>query len=566
MASAVGQIIEVPIIIRSLADSIGMLQQDDLPIPFHDDFLMTLDIGAHKKDINSRVVGKYDFAWWTGRKPRSIGLVEILNFSNILDCIDTHKKQLASTTSEFGSWPTMPASLESDDRAAAGRITGPEIDTGAVSEQCSQCLAYNEILINVINDMHTIQHSTTSLATASKTQWFIDMRRASTFNLLHEAVLLKETGSISPATAQSFNRDTTNTVRRNAQEEVDRLRSLPVSSHKWTWGEILTEQDVLGLRRSGTRPQKGNHSGYDLSLKEGRFPGEDSSHSHPKLNDRYEEVPVEVYEDIPFSNATDIPYFSERRHLEYNPLRQSPPTARRPLERTTDSIKGPAVPASADLVANLYYSELEELGSSSIHDFLEDSDIELPGPAQVPATTTTKDAAMSPAYPPAQSSAHVPAAGKNVAQQPPIIPDDWSTGDGKKFSIGYEDNSDRPVYLYTGLSDLTPNTPSRQLEMESFTNLVPNSPDFSLSTVKSAPVSAPPFNRSKPAAPATADHLLGSWDSGSDEDEDGVSMKKPDQDAEGDRVRTTAPPESWSSDEEEKNIVPLDWSPQASEV
>jgi hypothetical protein len=330
MASAVGQIIEVPIIIRSLSDSMGMLQQDDLPIPFHDDFLMTLDIGAHQKDNNSRVVGKYDHAWWNGRKPRSLDLVEILNLSNITDCVDTHKKQLASSTSrgeigrssEISTWPSMPGPFGIERRSCTGPVPLP----GPVSRGCSQCLVYHGILMNTIDDIHSINRTSNSLASTSKTQWFLDMRRASTFNLLNEAAVLKETASTSPATRNP------NIVRRNAEQELERLRNLPVSSHKWTWGEILTVDNVLALRRSGTRPQNPAHSGYDLSLKDGRLSGDDSSHSHPASDGLYDEVPVEASNAPPFSNATDMPYFSRGRNMVYNPLRISPPTTSASLE------------------------------------------------------------------------------------------------------------------------------------------------------------------------------------------------------------------------------------------
>ncbi|KAF8811073.1 hypothetical protein BYT27DRAFT_7253203 [Phlegmacium glaucopus] len=97
ISSAIGQTVDVPIIVRSLADSMAMLQGNDLPIPFDPEFLTMLDIGAHDKDNKSRVVTKYEYAWWNGRKPRSLAMAEILDHSSIQKCLDLHEIPLAST-------------------------------------------------------------------------------------------------------------------------------------------------------------------------------------------------------------------------------------------------------------------------------------------------------------------------------------------------------------------------------------------------------------------------------------------------------------------------------------
>ncbi|KAF8801935.1 hypothetical protein BYT27DRAFT_7113917, partial [Phlegmacium glaucopus] len=64
IAAAVGHPIDIPIILQSLADSVGLLHENALPLPFDTDFLATLDIGAHEKDHKSQVVGDYEHCWW----------------------------------------------------------------------------------------------------------------------------------------------------------------------------------------------------------------------------------------------------------------------------------------------------------------------------------------------------------------------------------------------------------------------------------------------------------------------------------------------------------------------
>jgi hypothetical protein len=74
------------------------------------------------------------------------------------------------------------------------------------------------------------------------------MRRASTFNLLYKAAVIKEGG---PATRppQGNKGERAKAVEDTAQEELQHLEALPPSSHKWTWGEQLTKADVLGPGR-----------------------------------------------------------------------------------------------------------------------------------------------------------------------------------------------------------------------------------------------------------------------------------------------------------------------------
>ncbi|KAF8804423.1 hypothetical protein BYT27DRAFT_7025902, partial [Phlegmacium glaucopus] len=272
IANAIGQTVDVPIIVRSLADSMAMLQQDDLPIPFDPEFLMMLDIGAHESDNKSRVVEKYNRAWWNGRKPRSLAIAKILDHSCLPKCLHMHKIQLASTCRgeivdcpQVPAKPTMPAAL-----AGAG--------TDASAGQCQQCVLYRDILGDTLRDFLDVHRFSNTMSTASKNQWHLDMRRASTFNLLHEAAVIKESSTpASDELAQQVHGINTSTsaslqqasIAEVAEQELHRLRALPPTSHKWTWGESLTDAEVVALRRSGTRPAQASHSGYDISLREG---------------------------------------------------------------------------------------------------------------------------------------------------------------------------------------------------------------------------------------------------------------------------------------------------------
>jgi len=96
MATAVGRSVEIPIILRSLADSMAVLPENELPLAIHPDFLATLNIGAYEEDNKCQVVKGYDLSWWTGRKPRDLDTVKILDQLSLASCITHYRQQQSS--------------------------------------------------------------------------------------------------------------------------------------------------------------------------------------------------------------------------------------------------------------------------------------------------------------------------------------------------------------------------------------------------------------------------------------------------------------------------------------
>ena len=130
---------------------------------------------------------------------------------------------------------------------------GPSAPFLATSKaDCSQCGQYCDLLGGVLHELLAIHQFLLVMSTASENQWSLDMCRASTFNLLHEAAVIKECGPLTQP-PRGNKGEHAKAVQEKAQEELLYLQVLPPSSHKWTWGEQLTKADVLGLARSGTR-------------------------------------------------------------------------------------------------------------------------------------------------------------------------------------------------------------------------------------------------------------------------------------------------------------------------
>jgi hypothetical protein len=217
-----GQILDIPIIIRSLAISISMIREGFLPLEFDPDFLTTLDIGNDEAPI----ITQYSYPWWKAQKPRSLDEVVILDSYSLQECLDTHRDLLNSKHISYTPRPVLTTTLTlgPDDPSVAG--------TGA-ADPCQKCLQYKYILSDSLNDLVDIHTYSNAMFAASKNQWRLDMRRASTFNLLYEATVNKESEDPSCSRLES------------ATPATVGLKPLPASG--------LTEVDVLSLR-SGSRP------------------------------------------------------------------------------------------------------------------------------------------------------------------------------------------------------------------------------------------------------------------------------------------------------------------------
>ena len=319
IASALGQQLTIPIVIRTLADSLAFVQDENLP--FHPDsqFLDTLDAGNHE------LVPSYKLQWWTGRKPKDLGKVEILGASTVRACLSHFRDQkLKATVLPAGAGAGSTSSPAGSTSLPAGSTLLP----GA--GQCQSCNKYRQLLSDVLQDILKFESYASLMSTSSENLLNIGIRKASIFNQLHEAAILKESDSVPPPAKATKAHHIAETQRR-ASSELKRLEDLPASSYKWTWGETLTKEEVLKLRRIGTRPGKVPHSGYDISLAEGQMKGKDSS-GPSALNSslgKHEELPAEATISIPSTNFQHPHFYKSNpdHRLVYNPFRVSEPAS-----------------------------------------------------------------------------------------------------------------------------------------------------------------------------------------------------------------------------------------------
>ena len=314
IGTSIGQPMEVPIILRSLAVGFATLEERELPVTFDNDFMLTLDTNLAEQNRACRMVRNYKCQWWTARKPRDLDLASILDKSTLDECLDTHDTQTTHTGASVTSTTLGP----SNNDAAREK---PD-------QSCAKCLEYGSIFSNTLIDMVNIITFANMMLTSSETQWNLDMHRASIFHSLHEAAIIKETTGCSSGVHPSSGAHLSSSgpsarvesVRRSAEEELIRLKNLPPTSHKWTWGESLTLSDVLALQRTGTMPRKEFHSGYDMPLKDGK---REEDTPTPPMPETLHEQQSEMADDdlvLPDNDVSPHPNVEKMRSRVYDPL------------------------------------------------------------------------------------------------------------------------------------------------------------------------------------------------------------------------------------------------------
>ncbi|KAF8157947.1 hypothetical protein B0H34DRAFT_858828 [Crassisporium funariophilum] len=291
-AAAVGLAINVPILVRSLADS---LMSRGPPLQFHKSMLAALDNGLDAEHPCA-LVPKYACDWWNADAEPNTD--KILGFGNISELLACHQNQ-----HPFSAVPHLPPF--------------PALDTATGYPPCTDCQKYCDVASDAVAELEGVLKYAEATHVSAEASWAADMRRAQGFYLLHESIIKKE---LQESTASASNKllgptkigdvsvnRKSRRVHTNAHHELERLKQLPVGSYKWTWGPELSPAEVKGLLPPpGDR--KPPHSGYDESLPEGPWRNIDSSAAPtmPKLSsgDAFSTVSANI--DVPPMPESDF--------------------------------------------------------------------------------------------------------------------------------------------------------------------------------------------------------------------------------------------------------------------
>jgi hypothetical protein len=119
-ATALGLVVEVPILIRSLADSFGKVDIGHFPLGFHPSLLAALDDGV-ALDGPTRLVESYAYDWWKQKK-EPVGTVHGFGLHTVHECLDHHRQYIAA--------PTEAASASEAGAAEVPSTLLPQMDLG----------------------------------------------------------------------------------------------------------------------------------------------------------------------------------------------------------------------------------------------------------------------------------------------------------------------------------------------------------------------------------------------------------------------------------------------------
>src|ERR1700678_3477930 len=188
MALARGYAASIPIIIRSLANSIAFVPDEKyLPYRLDDSVLHTMDAGEHQQ------VRTYHLQWWSGPMRKDLENVQILGKLTMMKCLEHFNVEKSKTT-------VLPACTVS---GPSNPTPGPSISTPDYNRNgCQSCPQYRQLLGDVLQDVVKFQTFADTMSSTTHNLLNVGIRRASTFNQLHEAAILKETERI-PAPAKA---------------------------------------------------------------------------------------------------------------------------------------------------------------------------------------------------------------------------------------------------------------------------------------------------------------------------------------------------------------------------
>ena len=276
IGTTIGLVMDVPILLRSLADSLAEVNVNHLPLGFHPSLVAALDDGV-ATECPSRLVHSYVCDWW--RHDQEPGPGGILGMDTLDECLDSYRQYIPALvitdSSPAHSQPTNEAGYEAD---------------------CRSCIDLRALLHDMLDDARGMHGFISGCESSADAAVNANGRKAAGFQRLHELALLKElqgdSRTLSSATASKqktqcparpskqsavTRQKQSQLVAAQAQVELDRLKALPPTSHKWTWGVDITEEEVLRSNERTKSKGKTHHSGYARSLDDGVYEKEWSS-------------------------------------------------------------------------------------------------------------------------------------------------------------------------------------------------------------------------------------------------------------------------------------------------
>ena len=177
IGNTIGLMIEVPILLRSLADSLANIKIEHLPLGFHPSLLAALDDGV-ATEAPIRLVDSYACNWW--RLDREPGPDGILGITTLDECLNTHRQYVPA--------PNVYSSP-------------PDSQLPTTQPDCQSCLNLRGLVQDMSAELRSMHNFINGCESSADAALNANTRQAAGFHRLHELALLKELQAEPPASA-----------------------------------------------------------------------------------------------------------------------------------------------------------------------------------------------------------------------------------------------------------------------------------------------------------------------------------------------------------------------------
>uniref|UniRef100_A0A8H7Y6J3 Uncharacterized protein n=1 Tax=Psilocybe cubensis TaxID=181762 RepID=A0A8H7Y6J3_PSICU len=237
LATSTGQVIDVPIILRSLADSLALIPPENLPIPFDVRFLEVMEC-APRENAEFRVVAAYKNAWWTGTHITSRNGIITTKWLDI--CLRFHREQLRKD----GRGVPQPSNFHTDPIFRQEDLIKPNA---------------GEFLYNQLQQTHGVIRA---LVTENEEEYRLHCRRTSGYWMVYNAALLKELHSPGDPHVDEVMkaRWKSGEAAWDAQKAFNNATANTKHHSQWISGVSLTPDEVLSLQNREAPPDRETHS------------------------------------------------------------------------------------------------------------------------------------------------------------------------------------------------------------------------------------------------------------------------------------------------------------------
>ncbi|KAF4618042.1 hypothetical protein D9613_012875 [Agrocybe pediades] len=284
----VGQVLDIPFAIRSLASSLASIKEDLFPGAFDSEFIQAIENGY---GLTSTLVRKHHLAWW-GQKKKIPVQGEYMDSTNAFTCLTHYLEHIGDGNPRLRCFKN-PALLRElyikyptyDDDPADTAACAVVAHAQSLPSPSSSTLLHKVVAEHCVSEFeHLLLQAN---AYQAKFQAEVDRsdRRAAGFLALFEAVTIKETADTPDPPRHVTEQDKRKVMTRVRTEASRNLKAAKAATSargkepenpKWAPGVVLTTDDVLNLgHRKYQIDKTGYHSGYTNTFNTGSY-----SYSH----------------------------------------------------------------------------------------------------------------------------------------------------------------------------------------------------------------------------------------------------------------------------------------------